>query len=685
VRRALAILLLCSGCQTSYLVGRGDAALDRGEPERAVADYLAAIERRASAGEKSEIREKLDRAALALAEAEIARARSLQRERSPDEARLILWRVLVADAWGAAAAKAAVLAALEELDRSRWEELEVLAKEHRFAPALGAAHELVVPYPEGHPMRARLADLSQRAQRHHLVRSEESSEDAVAWFHQRLAVAFGAPATERLAELERALAASASYAWRVELDDRACPLLAKAISEHLAKSDQRGPVAEIRLDRCIESDRSWSERERRTYPDRAPKVRMTQEQHWVEERDPACEPEACLRFDELGVCVERAPLPPDCDRVERRLAVRHVPVIEYEPVTRELEVEVLRREIEIDVLGTVRFDGERPVPFEVKEAVADRAFWTPAESRRFSTPDRARVAENAFAELKQAIARRVAEVRASRAIAASSDGGAGAEALHVTAVWASNTVPEPARRHFESRYGLTEQQLFAVLGRGGVMFAKVDPPARRELPAAELDPDLDRFEHAAVVRQEEVAGLALMEETGVDLAFTAGSTAFDTADQVYGFEARVRVGGLLASGSAQSTAFLGDVGGFGLSLTGLTFELEKTGLYFAWGLAYAQQQTDDGEKYRIFTIPLAIHVPLFSWIWFGASFEPNLLFAKTIFDDAEDDPHFWSPIRAWVVLDLFQRLYLSAGIAHYLGAGFGEKPVQAELMLGVRL
>ena len=85
----------------------------------------------------------------------------------------------------------------------------------------------------------------------------------------------------------------------------------------------------------------------------------------------------------------------------------------------------------------------------------------------------------------------------------------------------------------------------------------------------------------------------------------------------------------------------------GFSLTGLSFDLDKLGFFFEWGLSYAQQSTEANERYRIFSIPISIHVPIFSWFWFGASFEPNLLFTKTIFDDDEGDPGFWSPVRAW--------------------------------------
>jgi hypothetical protein len=685
VARALAIALALYGCQTSYLVGRGDEALDRGEPDRAVADYLAAVERRASAGEKAEIGEKLERAAIALAEREIEAAKSLAGQGKLEEARLLLWRIAVADAWGAAAAEARVLSALEELDRPRWSEIEALAQRSRFVPAARAAHALIAPYPEGHPVRARFADLVERGTKHHLALARESDEKPLAWLHHRIAVSLGAAPTENLAELERAMAAGAAYAWRVEIDDRACPLLARLIQERLAKSEQRGPVAEVRFERCREVDQSWSEREKRTYQDRVPRPRFVEEQHWVEVRDPSCDVEACLRYDELGVCLERPPLPEICSRVERKLAVRQVPVIEYEPVQKELEIEVLRRKVEIEAAGRIRFDGADPSPFEVVELVNDRAYWSPSGSKRFTGADRARVVENAFAQVKQALDRSVAEVRAQRAIAASrAEEGERAEVLHVLAVSASGTVPAPAAAHFDASYGMTEQDVLHVFG-GGALFAPIEAPRARELPPAELDPDLDRFEQALVVRQQDVTGLALMAEIGVDLAFTGGSSALRTADLVYGFEARMRVSRLLVSGSAQTTVLAGDVGGFGLSLTGLTFDLAKTGVFFGWGLAYAQQQTDAGEKYRIFTIPLAIHVPIASWIWFGASFEPNLLFAKTIFDDADDDPHFWSPIRAWFVLDLYQRVYLQAGAAHHLGAGFAQKPVQAELMLGVRL
>jgi hypothetical protein len=170
VRGALCSLLIAIaglGCQTSYLVGRGDAALERGEPDRAIADYLAALERRASGGSKSEIREKIDRAALALAEREMETAKSLADSGKIEEARLHLWSILVADAWGGAAARAAILGALERLDRPRWEEIEALAAKDQLLPALRAAHALTAPYPGGHPARARLAELSRRAQEHH--------------------------------------------------------------------------------------------------------------------------------------------------------------------------------------------------------------------------------------------------------------------------------------------------------------------------------------------------------------------------------------------------------------------------------------------------------------------------------------------------------------------------------------
>ena len=692
MRSALCSLLIAIGglgCQTSYLVGRGDAALARGEPDRAVADYLAAIDRRTSAGSKKEIQEKLDRAALALAEREIRAVRSLAAAGKIEEARSILWSILVADAWGGAAAQAAILDELQKLDRSRWDEIDALGRQGMLLPALRAAHALVAPYPEGHPARARLDELARRAQEHHRVRALESREKPVAWFHHRVALAFGAEPRNDLAELDREIAARAAYAWRVELDDRKCPLLARSIGEKLAQGGpaaQHGPLAEIRFEHCREEDRSWSEREKRKYIDHVPKVRFVEEQYWVENRDPACDPDGCLRYDELGVCVQRPPPPAKClEPIERTLSVRPVPVIEHEKVEKELEVEVLRRQIEIEVRGQIRYDGQPPIPFEAKETFEDRAFWSPGESRRFTGMDRSRVVENAFAKVKSALDRRVAEVRAQRAIEASGKAsGESAESLHVLAVAVSHTVPPPAAEHFRARYGMSEVVVLAVLDRGS-LFAASSPPARKELPAAELDLDLDQFEHAAVARQEDVPGLGLLAQTGVDIAFTGGSTALATADRVFGFEATVRVSRLLATGSGQSTALGGDVGGFALSLTGLSFDLQKTGFFFGWGLAYAQQGTDAKERYRIFTIPLIIRIPLFSWVWVGASFEPNLLFAKTIFDDAEGDPHFWSPIRTWATFDLFQRVFLRAGIAHYLGAGFSQKPVQAELMVGVRL
>src|SRR5688572_20398925 len=95
-----AIAIALCGCQTSYLVGRGDEALDRGEADRALADYQAALERRTSEGEKAEIEEKLARAATAVVEKEIALAHSLAQEGKLEEARLRLWQLAIADAWG---------------------------------------------------------------------------------------------------------------------------------------------------------------------------------------------------------------------------------------------------------------------------------------------------------------------------------------------------------------------------------------------------------------------------------------------------------------------------------------------------------------------------------------------------------------------------------------------------------
>jgi hypothetical protein len=675
----LLVWIVLAGCQTSYLVGRGDEALQRGEPDRAVADYLAALERRASSGSRSEIQDKIAHAALLLAEREIENAKT----KDIETARARLWSILVADVWGADGARAAILGAIEELDRPKWEEIEALAADGKYVPALREANAVVTPYPEGHRVRARAADLAARAQEHHRKLAEESSDRSVSWFHHRAAIALGAEPRADLAELEREIEARAAYGSKVEIDDAKCPLLARLIREKLEKTEQVGPVAKIDFARCVEEDRTWSERETRRYTDRVPRVRFTEEPYWDEHRDPACDPEGCLRYDELGVCLERPPPPAKClEPAEKTLAVRQVPVIEYENVEKELEIEVRRRRVAIETEGTIAYDGAEPVPFAAAETFEDSAFWSPRESRRFTGTDRSRVVESAFGKVKQVLDRRVAEVRAAKAIEASAR--ADSESLHVLAVVVSRSVPAPVAEHFRSHYGMSETDVLAILDRAS-LFAAVSPPEKLELPPAELDLELDRFEHSSVARQEDVPGLALMTQTGVDLAFTGASTPLSTAELAFGFEATARVSNLMISGSGASTVLAGDVGGFALSLTGLAFDLEKVGFYFGWGLAYSQQSTDASERYRIFTIPLSIHVPIFSWVWIGASFEPNLLFAKTIFDDAEGDPHFWSPVRTWAVFDLYQRVFLEAGIAHHLGAGFDHKPVQAEFTIGVRL
>ncbi len=674
----LVIALAGAGCQTSYLVGRGDDALARHAPKIAVADYAAALERRVTEHDREEVTGRRDRAALALAEEEIAAAIAERDAGQLDEARTRLWRILAAGAWGAPAARSAILEALERIDRPRWSELEALGKAGRFIPAVEAASVLVTPYPEGHPMRVRLADLLQRAQAHHLELAAAADDDVMRWFNQRIAITLGAPAPASFAELERAVRARAGYAWEVHLDATSCPSLARVLEKQQATGEQS---AEVVFESCRESDRSWSEHEHRTYTDAVPQVRFTEEPYWEAERDPACDPDACLRYDELGVCLERPPEPEKCRQPERRLVVRQVPVIEFQEVAKPIEVEVLHRKIEMEAHGIVRFGGAEPQPFRVEDTAEDQAFWSPDQSRRFGGIDAAGSADRLFAKLKESIDRRVAEVRAASGSAL----GEHAEAQHVLAAVVAHTVPPEAAGYFESAYGMSPADVLAALGLQGTLLGAATPPPPYELPMPEVDPELDRFEYGAVVRQERVRGLALLAETGVDLAVTGGSTPFQTARTAFGLAARLRVSRLHVGASGWSTALGGGVSGFSLSMTGLSLDLGKAGFFVGFGLSYAQESTDAGERYRIFAVPLIVRVPLATWLWLGASFEPNLLFAKTIFDDSEGDPHFWSPVRAWATVDLFQRVYLSAAAAHHLGAGFSKKPVQVELTVGVRL
>lgn len=670
--------LLCA-CQTSYLVARGDAALERGEPEVALADYQAALGRRVVAGQKREVEKKRDRAALRFARQEIQRANERAAEGAGDEARLVLSALLAADLFGAHEAKEEVVAALEALDAGAWQEVERLAKGGRFVPAVRSAEQLAAPYPVGHAAHREVAQLRRRAQTHHDALAAGKT-GAARLFHLRMAAALGAQPSPEAQTLEQTLDAKTSYRIEARVDEERCPRFARVLRERMIRRGQTGTsTLALTVERCSEMERLWTERSSKTYRDRLPKPGFEERSYWVEDADPACaEPAGCLRYDRLGVCVEPAER---CEESERRLAVKQVPVVEYEEVERELDVAIRHRKAEVSLAGIVALDGRPSVPFEVRKSAEDEEYWFPGGQRIFGSTDLSHVLAQAYEELSREVDRHVAEIRAEEAVAAAER--AGREGEYVAAIRLGRVVPEPAAAHFSARYGLTKEDALRVMFGGG-LFEKVKAPAPVKLVQPERDPELDALEYAAVAQTEPAGGLEALAKPGIDLSANVAMSPLSTASRIHGIAARFRFTRLHVGLAGQSALLGGDAGGFGVSMTGVSLDLEEEGFFFGFGLSYEQQRSDAGERYASFSIPLLVRVPVASWLWFGARFDPNLLYAKTIFDDDEEDPHFYSPISVWGVVD-FEHVFLRLGAAHYLGAGFGDEVVQLEGALGVRL
>lgn len=678
--RRLALLpsfvILCS-CQTSYLVAKGDAALERGENELALADYQAALGRRVVESHRQEVEAKRNRAALLFAREEIVEGRRLTAEGKTKEARERLARLLAADAFRAKKVREEIVEALALLDRDQWREAERSAEQGRFVPAVRLAERLAASYPKQHPAHERVARLRRRARRHH-IRAAEVGEGAARWFHLRMAGAFGATALPGLSELERALDAKARYRVEATLDEQDCPRFGRVLRERMLRSRATGSsTLALTIERCVEAESLWTEKTPKTYADRLPKPGFEERPYWVD--DTACDERAkCLRYDRIGVCLEREKR---CRATERRLAVKQVPVIQYEEVQQEIDVEVRHRRVEVLVAGTVAFDGRAPVPFRIERTVDDEEYWFPGGQKLFGPTDLSRVATSAFDDLARKADQLVAKVQAEEAVVAAER--AEQEAEYVAAVRLGRTVPEPAAAHFQERYGLTEQDALRVMF-GGALFGEVEAPEPVRLVQPERDPELDDLEFSAVAQTQPAGGLEALAQGGVDLSATVGTSPLASASRIHGLTARFRFTRLHLAVSGQSALLGGDVGGFGVSMIGVSLDLDENGFFFGFGLNYEQQRTDAGERYANFSIPLLLRVPIASWLWLGARFDPNLLYAKTIFDEEESDPHFYSPISLWGVVD-FEHAFIRVGVAHYVGAGFGGEVAQVEGALGVRL
>src|SRR5690606_12635041 len=139
--------------------------------------------------------------------------------------------------------------------------------------------------------------------------------------------------------------------------------------------------------------------------------------------------------------------------------------------------------------------------------------------------------------------------------------------------------------------GLTPEDVLALIGMGGVLFPSPPVVAKRKLVPPERDPALDTFEVEAVAHEATPGGLARMAEVGVDLAATVAMSPLDTAGRAHGLEARLRFARIHLTFSGQSAVLGGDVGGFGASMVGLTFDPAKEGFFFGWGLSYQQQKS----------------------------------------------------------------------------------------------
>jgi hypothetical protein len=653
--RWLAAAVALTGCQTSYLVGRGDAALERGDPQQALANYLAALERPISPGTKDDVEAKRNEAASAFAASEITAARSEARSAARDR----LWALAVTNMFGAGAARKAVLDALSALDAEEWSKVDALVDSGRLVAARVVARSLAAPFDVGSEPAKRELEIADRARAHHLRLAK--GEDASAYFHAMIASALGA-AVEGIERRRATVDRLSAVPWKVELRGP-CPALAERLTGRC-----EGAVRLV-IDRCVAEEKTWIETETQTYRARVPVPEIIEEPHWIE--DP-CPEGQCLRYDELGVCLERAAGAP-CEPA-RRLEVRHVPSITHRDEARSIEVDVHRRRVILEAEGVVEISGVETA-FSIVRSTDDQAYWQPERSQTFSYPDLAGAADSVVAEL---------DGKARASVAASlARNAAGDESAHVLAVHMSRSVPIEAATYFRDRYELTEEQVLSILGFGRPLVESPAPPAPRAIVAAEREPTLDAFELEAVASEEDVPGLGKLTRAGIDLAAAVGMSPLDTAKLSTGLGARFRLTRLHLGMSGTSSLLGGDVGGFGVSMTGVAFDADEQGVLFSWGLAYEQQKSDAGELYRSFSLPIMLRIAIVSFLWAGIRFDPNLLFAKTIFDDEATDPHFWSPVSVWVTVDL-EYVFARVSVAHFLGAGLDE-PVQVEGAIGVRL
>lgn len=248
---ALAATVVCSGCvdrarwrrQKIYQahVIAGDAYRDRGDPDRALANYNAALKQRDGSDELMDKRRNVGRQ---IAARELERVRQME---GPSAVRLAV-ALRGSKPVGIDVPHLVANAIIDRAGAAMWPQIVAMAEHGQFAAAVVAGRMLAAALPKGNRFEAPLRDLGRRGASHHRQLAAQSGRAPVRKFHNDLARMLARPLANLRRNIHETRADRPNQ--QVRIRSGACPELLAAVERHLGKITDQFAIVRFRFPRC---------------------------------------------------------------------------------------------------------------------------------------------------------------------------------------------------------------------------------------------------------------------------------------------------------------------------------------------------------------------------------------------------------------------------------------------------
>ncbi len=689
----LAAAILVSACRTSYYAEKGDERVLEANYPMAIIDYDHALnnERGLSEEEREQILAKRNDAIARYTDQVLSEVHHYVAGGQHDAAIQKLATLRASPLFQLHAPRERLRVALEEVAEQRWQTMVPHFAGHRYLGSVPLAEWIAAAVPDYFPIQNKLSLVRAEAANYHLQLASQSQLGA-RLIHLRAAQRFGATGHEaEIAALyiEVAKLAQINYLLSSEqlADPRCAPFFGRLRENLGGNKDGLAITLRVKLESCVHVEERWSEEEEFSYSEPAPYQETIEEQYYAPARD-TCPEGQCLRYDALGVCVERK-YADECTESGVVLRTRETEVTRFRTRTATLSAVVGKRRLASGVKGLfelVALEQQRSMVFDRILSIEEKEVWTPASSSRFSAVSLETLSLGVATEVGNLVRQQMTAFRTGlehqRAVQATLALQKGmereAEADFVVASLISNYPPAAASNHFVNRYGLHAEPMMQLL-RGAmepmptafypINFGAVDQPDYRYLPVEET-----------TARR----GAEIRSGLGIDFYARTDSSPLDTSKWFQSAGIRFRLEGTVLSFEGRTPELAGDSSGLNISMRAVYGKIENLGVLFSAGFAWDHERSETNERRYFLGAPLSIIIPLGRVLSLEAQIDLNFFHLKKWTDDQPNDPHYYSPVSLRAEIDLDGRGYFAVVLRHYLGAG-EDKLIDGGLELGLRL